>query len=379
MQSVVQPVRATDGLVHLQYSLKVSNEWNAGVAIDNVEILDARTGQSIGTNHAFAVDGIEVTGKIRPPEIVELADQQTYEASDYRDRLQRGGSGYMYMDLTFQSMKQVPTCIIHRFTVHYSDGLELNRTWIAEDAGIPVRRLNAVVISPPLKGSNWIDANGAGPIISPHRYGVIPGNGSLHAMEQFAVDFMQLNDEGRSVNNNDLKKNESYNSYGQDVLSATKGRVIEAVDHFPDGMPTELGENPDDFDDYGGNRVVIAIGGGRYAYYAHLMPGTVRVKQGQFVAVGHVLGRVGNSGSSSAPHLHFEIMDGPKVMQSTSLPFVFRRIKFLGAVNDTWASADEAVEGGKRVTINEARTGFRALQMPLSLDVIEFPDKARNP
>jgi murein DD-endopeptidase MepM/ murein hydrolase activator NlpD len=76
-----------------------------------------------------------------------------------------------------------------------------------------------------------------------------------------------------------------------------------------------------------GNRVVIDIGGGQYAYYAHLQPGSVRVKKGDRVRRGQLLARVGNSGDAREPHLHFQLTDRPDVLASEGLPHLFERYR----------------------------------------------------
>lgn len=74
----------------------------------------------------------------------------------------------------------------------------------------------------------------------------------------------------------------------------------------------------------GGNYVVVRIGKGQFAFYAHLATGTLRVRKGQQVKRGQVLGLLGNTGNTDGPHLHFHVMDSPSPLQSSGLPFVFR-------------------------------------------------------
>lgn len=69
--------------------------------------------------------------------------------------------------------------------------------------------------------------------------------------------------------------------------------------------------------------VSLALGEGRYALYAHLKPGSVRVKPGDRVRAGQVLGLVGNSGNSTRPHLHFQVSTRRTVLAGDGLSFVF--------------------------------------------------------
>src|SRR5258708_29375123 len=70
-----------------------------------------------------------------------------------------------------------------------------------------------------------------------------------------------------------------------------------------------------------GNHIVIDMGDGNFELYAHFKTGTVAVKVGDHVKTGDVLGHLGNTGNSSAPHLQFHVMDGPSPLVSRGLPY----------------------------------------------------------
>ena len=97
----------------------------------------------------------------------------------------------------------------------------------------------------------------------------------------------------------------------------------------------------------GGNYVVIDIGGGHFAFFAHLKTGSVAVKRGDRVKAGDVIGALGDTGNSDGPHLHFHVMDGPSPLSSNGIPYVFE--SFTGAgrlagdsdrLNETGGPAD---------------------------------------
>lgn len=73
-----------------------------------------------------------------------------------------------------------------------------------------------------------------------------------------------------------------------------------------------------------GNHVVIDIGDGVFAAFAHLRRGSLRVAVGEKVTAGQEIAECGNSGNSSDPHLHFQLMDGPDVMTARGVPFAWR-------------------------------------------------------
>jgi murein DD-endopeptidase MepM/ murein hydrolase activator NlpD len=66
-------------------------------------------------------------------------------------------------------------------------------------------------------------------------------------------------------------------------------------------------------------------GNGVYAAFCHMQKGSVDVQKGMKVAAGDLLGRIGHSGNSTAPHLHFQLMNGPDPMTAAGVPAVFDR------------------------------------------------------
>jgi hypothetical protein len=124
--------------------------------------------------------------------------------------------------------------------------------------------------------------------------------------------------------------------WGQPVHAAFDGVVIQAVDGVPERQWLHVVreswlavKNTLAFARRGldpvrlaGNHVIVGAGG-TYALYAHLAPGSVAVTSGQRVRVGEVLGRVGHSGNSTAPHLHFQLMDSADPLRARGIPCAF--------------------------------------------------------
>ena len=97
-----------------------------------------------------------------------------------------------------------------------------------------------------------------------------------------------------------------YFAFGQPLLAVADGRVTAAVDGAPD---VPVGGRT--WRNMAGNHVILDIGGGRYVLYGHLRQGSVRVRVGDDVRRGQVLGQVGDSGNSDAPHLHLQVQNRP--------------------------------------------------------------------
>jgi hypothetical protein len=155
-----------------------------------------------------------------------------------------------------------------------------------------------------------------------HTAGVVQFEGRNLVPQRFAIDFVRPYDDGQLVHG-DREDVHNYRSYGAEVFAVADARVIFVRDDIPDN-PGQAKANalPDTLANLGGNRVVLDLGGGKFASYMHLQPQSIRVKVGENVRAGDVLGLVGNSGAP-APHLHFQVNDGPGPMISEGLPYVF--------------------------------------------------------
>jgi len=146
--------------------------------------------------------------------------------------------------------------------------------------------------------------------------------------------------------------------------------VADVVDALPDQQPVGTIKPGAPLVDLAGNRVVEDIGGGRYVTYAHLKPGSIpaAVRKGARLSTGELIAHVGNSGNSAAPHLHFQVQDGPVHIDATGLPFVFDTQLFEGrapepiVVDVTKPDADWF--RGVPQPIDRTGAGVRRGQMP---------------
>jgi hypothetical protein len=211
-----------------------------------------------------------------------------------------------------------PAQLVHRVSIEQGTGDSV-RTNELESAPISVAT-SAVVIGPPLRGGVWLAANGPADA-SGHRRALIPVAGTPAIAQRFAIDWVKVADDNKTFKGDQLK-NESYYAEGLDALAVANGTVVAVKDSIPENVP---GINsravPITLETVGGNHVIIDIGGGNYAFYAHLKPGSIRVKKGQQVKRGDVVGLVGNTGNSTEPHLHFHISDGNSPLGSEGLPY----------------------------------------------------------
>jgi hypothetical protein len=229
-----------------------------------------------------------------------------------------------------------------------------------------------MVIAPPLRGNGWFNSNSFGSPLSPHRNFRLAVNGLHYTKpETFAIDWLQLQDGLMATG--DGSRNEQYFCFGAEILSAADGTVVSVRDDMPEEMPNQPPAHLRGPGDYAGNHVVVEIAPGVFATYAHLQLGSVAVRAGDRVTTGQMLGRLGNTGSTSNPHLHFQLSDGPDLITSNSLPYVFDRYTLAGMVApEAWAAAsasDTAPTGFPVTPMSEVQTGT----YPLLLTVIDIP------
>ena len=146
--------------------------------------------------------------------------------------------------------------------------------------------------------------------------------------QRYAIDFAKFHMvDGKAFTwKGPADKNSSYYCYDEPIHSVAAGKVIEVLDGLPENVP-HSGKLAMDltWQNAGGNHVVVDIGYGLFAFYAHMRPGSVAVKEGELVTEGQVLGHVGNTGSSSEPHLHFHVIDRPQFLSGQGVPYEFTR------------------------------------------------------
>lgn len=228
---------------------------------------------------------------------------------------------YLSIQLPIPLGQTRPTRISHRFM--FRDTIQQKDVIV--EGGIFSPRLNetALAISSPVKGNNWLFVNQS--TLRYHFFRLFFVDGKIYRGERFAFDNAQLNDEMDNLLNGDPKVNESYFNY-KDTLYAVADGIVQSI---KDGRAENNGDAQDaplnTVDELGGNYLVLDIGGGHYAFYAHCVPHSFMVNAGDEVKEGDPIGLLGNSGNSTAPHLHFEITDGTDLLFSNGLPFVFKK------------------------------------------------------
>lgn len=294
------PVPArVDGQPVLVYELTVTNYGNATCNLTSVDVRDEQDRS-----------------------LLELEGETLYNA--YLHKRWAGqlwpGAGQTVM-LWVPWSGQPPSQLRHR--------LELNGQSVE---GPPLAVLGGPlpILGLPMAGAGrWLAGNGPSNE-SNHRRTILAVGGNPYLSQRFAIDWLKVDARNQSYQGDPLD-NRSYYCYGAEVLAVADGTVIELRDGIPENVPGLDSRAVEiEPDTVGGNSLGLDLGQGLYARYAHLIPGSLRVSLGQRVKRGQVLGRVGNSGNSTEPHLHFHLADQPNWLQSQGLPYLLEGYRLLG-------------------------------------------------
>jgi hypothetical protein len=300
-------VALSDSGAVLVYELHVTNLTAAPLTLRRVEVLAVEGGKPgrVVWDLNSAVDSGLFRATARAGAPVPAAE---------RLRIGPGLRAYVYLWIPTDAAHP-PAALTHRLT--FTRGAS-DSTDVLQGTTIPVEP-RAVAIGPPVHGE-WAAFNGPSNS-SGHRRLVLALDGHVASGQRFAIDFLQLDSAGKSYRGDPLK-NSSYYAYGTPILAVADGIIVETKDSIPENIP---GANsravPINMITVGGNHVALDIGGGKYALYAHVQPGSLKVKVGDRVKRGQALALLGNSGNSTEPHVHFQIADGPTFLSSEGIPY----------------------------------------------------------
>jgi Peptidase family M23 len=353
----------TDGKQHVVYELQLVNANPTPATLRKIEVVEA----SDPTQVVAAYQGGELVSHLRTVGKTPVTSAE----------IEFGGARIFLLHLVFDQKAPIPRRLVHRITL-LGGGAPAPTPQVPVSLHYTVAPMTVVmtvpVIGPPLEGKHWVAFNGCCEISGAHRASSQTVNGRLYFAQRFAIDWMRLDDRGRLLNGeqDDVR---SYSDYGADVLAVADGKVVATLDTLEDQKPGTL---PDPatitIENVDGNHVVLDFGSGVFGFYAHLQRGSINVSLGDHVKRGQVLGKLGNTGNTSAPHLHFHLMDGPSPLGSNGLPYVIDSFELAGEIPAARFNASEKLEGtwdeGMLPTPNP-----RHDQYPMDLDVINFPER----
>jgi hypothetical protein len=227
--------------------------------------------------------------------------------------------------------QSVPGALRHRMIFSSTPkGEDKPKDATLEDFQVPVSQDSIPTLSPPFNGGIWLAGDGPAND-SNHRRSIFAIDGHIYSPERFAIDWVKVGANGDSRHDG-TTKNENWWGWGEPVLAVAEGEITEVVDEFPDNTPRVL--PPITLDNIAGNHIILRITQNIFVTYAHLQRGSIKVRVGDRVHQGDVLGLLGNSGNTTGAHLHLQVTDRSSVLQSVGIPFIFAKFTYLGPGSD---------------------------------------------
>jgi len=340
-------VLGADGKQHLAYEITIVNQTPGDVTIQSVQALAGK--RPIGAR----LEGGSLAGLLR----VNGSEEPM---------IRGGGSALLFMDLQYPAGAPRPRRLTHAITMAFSQPPEPEQRF--SFVGVPTRvaRGRALQVAAPLRGPRWVAGNGCCQPINAHRGATLSIDGTVRVPERFAIDWVQLAPSLRLFEG-PVDQLASYAYFGDPIHSVAAGKVVSAQDRLAEQTPGSLPEGQT-VQSAGGNHVVVKLASKRYAFYAHMQPGSLRVEVGDRVRKGQIIGLLGNTGNTDAPHLHFHIMDGPSPLQSNGLPFVHPRFTGQGLISD-----ESLLQSGEVVPVDtRVLSGHLRSAMPMGLQMVRF-------
>src|SRR5262245_43655466 len=317
-----QVVRGDDGMDHVEYELLVVNAVEQPVTLTSLTVLDPTV------KELTRIDG---------PALV--ATTQTLLDKKPLSKIPASAAAAVHVDLIVPP-DTAPERVTHRLDYSVPAGTSTAvfvNPPVIHGPEVAINRRPATVIKPPLKGNGWL-ATTACCTPNVHRdLRVVVDGRRIETPETFAVDWALL--KGERVYEADGASNEQFYDYGANVFAVADGTVVSVQDGKPDTTPNKA-MTPKTLSDFGGNHVILQIAPNVFAAYEHLKPGTLCVKVGDTVKVGAPLAKIGNTGPSLGPHLHFGLLNRPDIFTGRSLPFVIDSYTLAGTVDFKTSQGD---------------------------------------
>jgi hypothetical protein len=353
-------VQGTDEKQHFVYELVITNTGTAAATIQKIEVV----GEDAPATVLVSFEGDGLLKRLRTAGRGPAVESAKIEFS---------GTRLFLVDFMMDKGSRPPATLLHRFTL-----LGTGPPGSPKDEVVPYTYavapiavgVEVTVLGPPLSGKGWAALNGCCEAGGAHRGTGLPVNGQIYFAQRFAIDWMQLNADARfsTGSGKDVK---DYADYGAKVIAVADGTVVDTLSNLDDQI---VGKLPDPktitIENVDGNHIVLDLGHGKYAFYAHLQKNSLLVKKGDHVKRGQALALLGNTGNTSAPHLHFHLMDGVSVLGSSGLPYVIDRFSVSGQLSAEQLDKTELEGEWSKYLL--ATPSVRKMEFPLDLTVVDF-------
>jgi len=342
------PVKA-EGKLHLLYELHLTNFHSQTQMLSRIDV-EADTGKLAG-HTGDALSSL-------------MAHPGAAPGTNLKEAIPGGTRAVVFLDVTLDGQAVVPRELSQKlcFKAENANGQER----CIDHVQLPVNLVGAILLAAPLRGTGWVALNGLSNN-SVHRRTLVVVDGKVHLAQRFATDWSRIGPDGLAFRG-DPSNLTNWSPYGADVLAVADAVVTDTKDGIPDNNPaSETKAVPINLETVGGNYLILDLGDGSFAFYAHLRPGSLRVKTGDKVRRGQVLASLGNSGNSDAPHLHFQVSNGNSPLGAEGVPYILNSFVEQGLLSSKSQLVSGGWHGDPRNAIEVKR------EMPVENAVITFP------
>jgi hypothetical protein len=345
------------------YELALVNYSGAPVTVTGVDVVDPATGEPI-----TAFDEAAVASRLKPTGAPSTGTAPG-APEGYSNVLAGGQHGMLFLHVVLDEDDPIPAAIAHDLAIRADAAPPGQNELIERIAQSTVDERTLPVLGPPLRGTNYIAADACCDAVR-HTRAVLPVNGQPALAQRYAVDWEQADDAGHIYVGDSADPN-SYMIFGDDALAVADGTVVQSRNDLPEQTP---GQYPEGIAlaDADGNNLVLDIGNGFFVNYAHMQPGSVRFATGDTVRKGDVIGKVGNTGNSVAPHLHVHVMNGPSFIASQGLPSLTDRFTVTNRVASTTDFDAAEGQGVPLVMLPGVTSSEHTDQMVLDQYIVTF-------
>jgi hypothetical protein len=206
-----------------------------------------------------------------------------------------------------------------------------NATFTTENPALKVESAPPVMLGPPLAGGPWAAVHDPS-WPRGHRRVFYTIDGRARLPGRYAIDFIRLDSQGHTTAGDADRTSDAF-GYGDKVLAVADGVIVGVRNDMAESA--QISRNPaHPLGEGAGNYIALRLQGGQIAFYEHLRPGSVRVRAGERVRRGQVIGALGFTGDTTGPHLHFHLAEADSLLGAEGVPFVFDRFTLLGRIDD---------------------------------------------
>jgi hypothetical protein len=369
-------VKATDGSYHVAYELLLTNTSPLPARVERVQVRDARTGRVLATlaGAALAANINPVAGT--PADPGEDSAAPAPPAPD-PTAIPPSSTSIVWLDVAIRDRAHVPRTLLQRVTTALTrpSGEVVHNTSPAGRVSLLADK--PPVLGPPLGRGIWVADEGCCTVPTHHRRSLQTIDGELIVSQRFAIDWVKLDAHHRAWTGRPTDPT-SYFSWNEPEYAVGAGTIVAAQDGLRDYPVPHGPQPPPTLGEALGNHVILRIGPATYVTYAHMRRGSIGVRVGQRVRRGQMLGRLGNSGNSSTPHLHLQVQTTPYALSNGNMPYVFDRLDLLGQITEVFSDETLGLRpSGTLPYAPAARPGIRRAEMPLDRAVLRFAGAPR--